>query len=176
VEWLSVWSEVQTCIWPSWCHCCSLSFASVKSRLVLPFWYRLTWVVPGKGLLDGCVCQASKVLVAGRAECNQTQMDDCCLWRWIWPQAKRYFWLLYHYDWKIKGTDTVHITPLRTVTSSPYSKCASWGSKTLFQQNSVFVHCVATSWNDFSTLIISQYQCTKWISPVFLQYITPGNY
>ena len=24
--WLSVWSEVQTCIWPSWCHCHSLSF------------------------------------------------------------------------------------------------------------------------------------------------------
>ena len=48
---LSVWSEVQTCIWPSWCHCHShsLSLASVKSRLVLPFWYRLTWVVPEKG-------------------------------------------------------------------------------------------------------------------------------
>jgi len=26
-------------------HC----LASVKSRLVLPFWYRLTWVVPEKG-------------------------------------------------------------------------------------------------------------------------------
>jgi len=44
--WLSVWSKVQTCIWPGWCHCHSLSFASVKSRLVLPFWYRLTRVVP----------------------------------------------------------------------------------------------------------------------------------
>jgi len=29
---------------------------SVKSRLVLPFWYRLTWVVPEKRLLNGCVC------------------------------------------------------------------------------------------------------------------------
>ena len=37
LAWLSVWSEVQTCIWPSWCHCHSLSLASVKSRLVLPF-------------------------------------------------------------------------------------------------------------------------------------------
>jgi len=27
----------------------SLSLASEKSRLVLPFWYRLTWVVPEKG-------------------------------------------------------------------------------------------------------------------------------
>jgi len=34
LSWLSVWSEVQTCIWPSWCHCHSLSLASVKSRLV----------------------------------------------------------------------------------------------------------------------------------------------
>ena len=49
------WSEVQTSIWPSWCHCHSLSLASVKSRLVLPFWYRLTWVVPEKGPLNGCV-------------------------------------------------------------------------------------------------------------------------
>ena len=54
---LSVWSEVQTCIWPSWCHCHSLSLASVKSRLVLPFWYRLTRVVPDKGPFKRvCVC------------------------------------------------------------------------------------------------------------------------
>ena len=31
--------------------------ASVKSRLVYPFWYRPTWVVPEKGPLTGvCVC------------------------------------------------------------------------------------------------------------------------
>ena len=59
--WLSVWSEVQTCIWPSWCHCHSLSLASVKSRLVLPFWYRLTQVVSDKGPLNGCVCVCKKV-------------------------------------------------------------------------------------------------------------------
>ena len=34
--WLSVWSKVQIWIWPSWCHCYSLSLSSVKSRLVLP--------------------------------------------------------------------------------------------------------------------------------------------
>jgi len=37
-------------------YCHSLSLASVKSRLVLPFWYWLTWVVPEKGPLNGCVC------------------------------------------------------------------------------------------------------------------------
>ena len=56
LTWLSVWSEVQTCIWPSWCHCHSLSLATVKSRLVLPFWYRLTRVVLEKGPLNGRVC------------------------------------------------------------------------------------------------------------------------
>ena len=34
----------------------SLPFASVKSRLVLPFWYRLTRVVPDRGPLNVCVC------------------------------------------------------------------------------------------------------------------------
>ena len=53
---LSVWSEMQTCIWPSWCHFYSLSLASVKSRLGLPFWCWLTRVVPEKGPLNGCVC------------------------------------------------------------------------------------------------------------------------
>ena len=57
-----------TCIWPSWCHCHSLSLASVKSRLVLPFWYQLTRVVLEKGPLIGCVC----VRVS----------EDCCAWDW----------------------------------------------------------------------------------------------
>ena len=56
LAWSSVWSEVQTCIWPNRCHCHSLSLASVKSRLVLPFCYQLTRVVPEKGPLNGCVC------------------------------------------------------------------------------------------------------------------------
>jgi len=66
LAWLSVWSEVQTCIWPSWCHCYSLSLASIKSRLVLPFWYWLTWVVPEKGPLNGCVCVCVCVVHAMR--------------------------------------------------------------------------------------------------------------
>ena len=34
----------------------TLSLASVKSRLLLPFWYRLTRVVPDKGPLNRSVC------------------------------------------------------------------------------------------------------------------------
>ena len=53
LAWLSVWSEVQTCILPSQCH--SLSLASVKSR-----WF--TFVVPahlgspGQRAVSGCLC------------------------------------------------------------------------------------------------------------------------
>ena len=82
LEWLSAWSEVQTCICPSWCHCHSLSLASVKSRLDLPFWYRLTRVVPDKGPLNGCVC----VLLMQR---NCTIHAKCYVMlsissRWLW--------------------------------------------------------------------------------------------
>jgi len=38
--------------------------ASVKSRLVLPFWYRLTDIVSEKGPLNGCVCTASSNAVS----------------------------------------------------------------------------------------------------------------
>ena len=73
LAWLSVWSEVQTCIWPSWCHCHSLSLSSVKPRLVIPFWYQLTQVIPDKGLLNGCVC----VCVCVRVLLVNL---NCCLW------------------------------------------------------------------------------------------------
>ena len=45
LAWLSAWSEVKTCIWPSWS----------KIQIGLPFWCRLTWVVPDKGPLNVCV-------------------------------------------------------------------------------------------------------------------------
>jgi len=70
LAWLSVWSKLQTCICPSWCHFHSLSLASAKSRLVLPFWYRL---VPEIGLLNGCVCITfhRKILVSVTEERKQ---------------------------------------------------------------------------------------------------------
>ena len=46
------------CIWSSWCHChprTPSSLAPFKSRLVLPFQYRLTQVVLKKRLLTGVV-------------------------------------------------------------------------------------------------------------------------
>jgi len=73
LAWLSVWIEVQTCIWPSRCHCRSLSLASVKSRLVLPLWYRPTWVVPEKGPLNGCVCVGRKTTTQSISQ----SVSDC---------------------------------------------------------------------------------------------------
>ena len=63
LAWLSLWSEVQTCIWRSWCHCHSLFLASVKSKLVLPFWYWLTRVVPDKGSFNGICCSYTQCRV-----------------------------------------------------------------------------------------------------------------
>ena len=89
--WLSVWSEVQTCTRPSWCHCHSLSLASVKSRLVLPFWYRLTWVVPDKGPLNGCVCVCVCVYIWQYLWCCRRgleQLQEFTRFTW-WMQTQR---------------------------------------------------------------------------------------
>ena len=56
LAWVSVYGEVQMCTWSSWCHCHPLFLASVKSRLVLPFWYRLTQVSPDTGPFNWCCC------------------------------------------------------------------------------------------------------------------------
>jgi len=37
------------------------SLASFKSRLVLPFWYQLTQVVPDKRPLSGCISSSSSI-------------------------------------------------------------------------------------------------------------------
>ena len=37
LAWLSVWSKVQTCIWPSWCQCHSLSLCFSKIQIGFTF-------------------------------------------------------------------------------------------------------------------------------------------
>ena len=75
LAWLSVWSAVQSCIWPSWCQCHSLSLASVKSRLVLPIWYQHTWVVPDKQPLNTCVCVCACVRACVCCSDTMTMLD-----------------------------------------------------------------------------------------------------
>ena len=76
--------DMQTCIWPSWCRCHSLSLASVKSRLVLPFWYLLTWLVQEKGPLIRPVCVYVCPMVNPRfVPCKQMmtkQFFVTCVW------------------------------------------------------------------------------------------------
>jgi len=54
---LSVWSDVQTCIWPSWCHCHPLSFSCFSKSTQIGFTFLVPAHLgsPGKGLLNGCV-------------------------------------------------------------------------------------------------------------------------
>ena len=50
---------------------CLLHLASVKSRSVLPFWYRLTRVVLDKWPLNGCVNVFSHSVAPSSAECSR---------------------------------------------------------------------------------------------------------
>jgi len=108
---------VQTCIQPSWCHCHSLSLASVKSRLVLPFCYRLTRVVQDKRPLNMCVCV--RVMLS-------TNYTESCCWE---SQASTWELIIIaclesqdsmwkndnHSLCKAKTTNTIHIhVPIQT--------------------------------------------------------------
>ena len=47
----------------------------MKSRLVLPFWYQLTWVVPEKGPLNRCVCLRETFYIVHKCGCRKTNVD-----------------------------------------------------------------------------------------------------
>ena len=107
LAWLSVWSEVQTCICPSWCHCHSLSLASVKSRLVLPFWCRLTRIIPEKGPLNGCKRVCTCVFTV---ECWSRVVASC------WRQGQT---VKISNFWKSKTA----VPPSWKPQKSPYQSC-----------------------------------------------------
>jgi len=52
----------------------SLSLASVKSRLVVPFWYWLSQVAPDKGPLNWCVCVCVCVISADNPNDNDDEI------------------------------------------------------------------------------------------------------
>ena len=93
----------------SWCHCHSLCLASVKSRLVLPFWYRLTWVVPDKGPLNVCVTvfterfrAAVSVLIGPCCPALPASYSRKCAYSCIIGQIKWWWW----WWWKRKISKT----------------------------------------------------------------------
>jgi len=52
-----VWSEVRICIWPSCCHCHSLSLAPVKSKIGFTFLVPAHLGSPGQRAVKRvCVC------------------------------------------------------------------------------------------------------------------------
>ena len=67
LAWLSVWSEMQTCIWPSWCHC-----HSCFSKIQIGFTFLVLAYPgsPGKGPLNGCVLRVLSFVVAGEHSAN----------------------------------------------------------------------------------------------------------
>ena len=96
---LCVWVKVQICIWPSWCHCHSLSLAPVNPdwfylpRFIFPkFWCRLTQVVPDKNhegcntVVRLCVCEfaCSCVGVGGQLLVFSTSVCMCHTWIIMW--------------------------------------------------------------------------------------------
>jgi len=73
--WLSVWSEMQTCICPSLCHCHSLSIASAEFRLVSPFSYWLTQVALEKRPLNVCVLNVTIINITA-VHCRDYDNND----------------------------------------------------------------------------------------------------
>ena len=73
LAWLSAWSEVQTCIWPSWYQCHSLSLASVKSRLVFTAQcYASAVLAMAQCLSDICLCVQNNWCSTKTAKCRIT--------------------------------------------------------------------------------------------------------
>jgi len=68
-------SEVQTCIWPSWCQCHSPSLCFSKIQIGFTSLYRLNRVVPDKGPLNGCVCVTYLLIVSARR--SPTRCREC---------------------------------------------------------------------------------------------------
>jgi len=83
-------------LWPSWWHCHSLSLASVKSRLGLAFWYRLTRVVLDKGPLNRCVYSQGSAVVWPMATGTVAISYRCYL---HYDCDHYYVLLLYYFYW-----------------------------------------------------------------------------
>jgi len=98
LAWLSVWSEVQTCIWPSWCHCHSLSLASVvpahpgspgQRAIKRVYVYRST-----------CVSQHLQLRTGGFCWCKVLLPACPCWWQVIYS---KFYWNLFSGLWATGG-------------------------------------------------------------------------
>ena len=90
-----------------WRH--SLSLTSVKSRLVLLFWYWLTWVVPDKGPLNLCVCcrfsdEEKTEEKEGRQRQGSWVSSECELLV-IWGAEWQMWWKLSHNNYEYQFSE-----------------------------------------------------------------------
>ena len=87
----------------------ALSLASVKSRLVLLFWYWLTWVVPDKGPLNLCVCcrfsdEEKTEEKEGRQRQGSWVSSECELLV-IWGAEWQMWWKLSHNNYEYQFSE-----------------------------------------------------------------------
>jgi len=83
LAWLCVWVKVQICIWPSWCHCHSLSLAPVN-----PDWIYLSGA--GSAAHPGRPGQKPRKMVACMCVCS-SHVHFLSTQRKLFQQAK--IWL-----------------------------------------------------------------------------------
>ena len=116
-------------------HIAQLSLASVKSRLVLPFWYRLTWVVPDKGPLNVCVCVCVCVCACACARARararvRVRVCVCVLFRTFAVTVHQFIYLFLafrhfpnSFNIEITNNQTIAHCEIVTTTSIKASPC-----------------------------------------------------
>ena len=81
LAWLPVWSEMQACIWPSWCHRHSMSLCFSKIQIGFTFLVPAHLGSPGKRAAKRmCVC----VCVVGHTTKQMKHGSLCNIQIW-WP-------------------------------------------------------------------------------------------
>ena len=196
LAWLSVWSEMQTCIWPSWCHCHLLSLAPVKSRLVLPFWYRLTQVVPDKRPLNGCVC----VCVCVRAHVC-THVCVCAEWEKflfnqirlriigaiIWPNTDRLHLIAVMWCDVVIIVDIIYVCSNLSLSQTSFRSTLHYLKEFSYWWTysgplfiiSIIATCVQIFFQNNCVYVLGIYWNFKWtnsIRPQFITFMLPTNF
>ena len=96
-----------------------LSLSSFKSRLVVPFWYRLTQLVLEKRLLNGCggwwqLC----VTVRCPGGCAMTHRGST---KWLWVKSAVYYVCSVLARWSVGGDVVVPSSHLDALLQTPDS-------------------------------------------------------
>jgi len=136
--------QLATILGPEWCHChpkTRSSLASLKSRLVLPFWYQHTQFVLVKRLLNGC-----SVVVSPPSHRRRPCGRPCTIW--LRAIDARPVSVGIHSAWR-KASDRMlwrHIIDTATLHHGAYH----W-RKESSSSSSIHVHL----WTDYASVAVS---------------------